>query len=290
MDLTTASDKRSNARMRGSEVELRPAEFAHACRLIYRLAGISIADSKQSMVSSRLSRRVRAHGMTSVESYLALIERGGPGHAETQEFINALTTNLTAFFRESHHFDTLAQLLASAGGGAAPRLWCAAASTGEEAYSIAMTLDETCGSTSGARLLATDIDTRALADAARGVYRLDAARRCGEVRLKRYFLRGRGAQDGLARVKPTLLQRVEFAPLNLLDPSWPVVRSFATRFDAVFCRNVLIYFDKPTQARLVDRLAQVLRPGGLLFVGHAENLTEHRDLFTLRGKSVYERR
>lgn len=289
MDPATAEHARVNLRPRDNEAALSPAEFARACRLIYRLAGINIADSKQSMVSGRLSRRVRAHGMTSVDGYLELIEHGGPGHPETQEFINALTTNLTAFFRESHHFDTLAQVVAQS-GGASPRLWCAAASTGEEAYSIAMTLDETCGSTSGARLLATDIDTRALADAARGVYRLDVARRCGEARLKRYFLRGRGAQNGLARVKPTLMQRVEFAPLNLLDPSWPVVRSFATRLDAVFCRNVLIYFDKPTQARVVDRLARVLRPGGLLFVGHAENLTEHRDLFTLRGKSVYERR
>jgi chemotaxis protein methyltransferase CheR len=290
MEATSAVHGRSTLRAKENEFPFSAADFARACRLIYRLAGISIAESKQDMVSSRLTRRVRALGLQGFGSYLDLIERSGTGHAETQEFINALTTNLTAFYRESHHFDTLTQYLAARRGGAPLRLWCAAASTGEEAYSIAMTVEEACGASSGARLLATDIDTRALADAKRGVYRLDAARRCGEARLKRHFLRGHGAQQGLARIRPALAQCIEFAPLNLLDTSWVAVQSFAPRLDAVFCRNVLIYFDKPTQARVVDRLARVLRPGGLLFVGHAENLTEHREQFTLRGKSVYERR
>jgi chemotaxis protein methyltransferase CheR len=290
MEATSAVHGRSTLRAKEDEFPFSAADFARACRLIYRLAGISIAESKQDMVSSRLTRRVRALGLQGFGSYLDLIERSGTGHAETQEFINALTTNLTAFYRESHHFDTLTQYLAARRGGAPLRLWCAAASTGEEAYSIAMTVEEACGASSGARLLATDIDTRALADAKRGVYRLDAARRCGESRLKRHFLRGHGAQQGLARIRPALAQCIEFAPLNLLDTSWVAVQSFAPRLDAVFCRNVLIYFDKPTQARVVDRLARVLRPGGLLFVGHAENLTEHREQFTLRGKSVYERR
>jgi chemotaxis protein methyltransferase CheR len=290
MDVVSEGQPRSTLRSRDDEYSCSPTEFTRACRLIYRLAGISIAESKQGMVSSRLARRVRALGLSSLGSYLDLIERNGARHAETQEFINALTTNLTAFYREPHHFETLTRHLIERRGGAAPRLWCAAASTGEEAYSIAMTVDEACGADSGARLLATDIDTRALADARRGVYRLDAARRCGEARLKRHFLRGCGAQQGLVRIRPALAQRIEFAPLNLLDPSWPVVQSFASRLDAVFCRNVLIYFDKSTQARVIDRLARVLRPGGLLFVGHAENLTEHREQFTLRGKSVYERR
>jgi len=290
MEVASPVRSRSTVRAEDNEFSFSPAEFARACRLIYRLAGISIAESKQDMVSSRLTRRVRALGLHGFGSYLDLIERSGTGHAETQEFINALTTNLTAFYREPHHFDTLAQFVAARRGVAPLRLWCAAASTGEEAYSIAMTVEEACGASSAARLLATDIDTRALADAKRGVYRLDAARHCGEVRLKRFFLRGHGAQQGLARIKPALAQRVAFAPLNLLDPSWPAVQSFAPRLDAVFCRNLLIYFDKPTQARVVDRLARVLGPGGLLFVGHAENLTEHREQFTLRGKSVYERR
>jgi chemotaxis protein methyltransferase CheR len=290
MEATSAVHGRSTLRAKEDEFPFSAADFARACRLIYRLAGISIAESKQDMVSSRLTRRVRALGLQGFGSYLDLIERSGTGHAETQEFINALTTNLTAFYRESHHFDTLTQYLAARRGGAPLRLWCAAASTGEEAYSIAMTVEEACGASSGARLLATDIDTRALADAKRGIYRLDAARRCGEARLKRHFLRGHGAQQGLARIRPALAQCIEFAPLNLLDTSWVAVQSFAPRLDAVFCRNVLIYFDKPTQARVVDRLARVLRPGGLLFVGHAENLTEHREQFTLRGKSVYERR
>ncbi len=152
-----------------------------------------------------------------------------------------------------------------------------------------MTLVEALGAATAARLLATDIDTRVLATAARAVYCVDSARQCGAARLKRFFLRGTGPNEGRARVRPELTRLVEFAPLNLLDDGWPALRDFAPRLDAVFCRNVMIYFDKPTQRRVLERIAAVLRPGGLLFAGHSENVTDCRDLFALRGKTVYER-
>jgi len=265
-------------------------DFERVRRLIYARAGISLNDSKQNMVYSRLSRRLRMLGIASFSHYLDQLEADSAFYArEGQEFVNALTTNLTAFFREPHHFPVLADFLRAQSCGHSLRLWCAAASTGEEPYSIAMTMAETLGPDTGTRLLATDIDTQVLAAAGRGVYRLDAAQPCGTERLRRFFLRGTGANEGRVRVKPELTRLVSFAALNLLDENWPALRGFAASVDAIFCRNVMIYFDKPTQHRILERFAQVLRPGGLLFIGHSENFTDHRQHFALRGKTVYER-
>jgi chemotaxis protein methyltransferase CheR len=265
-------------------------DFERVRRLIHARAGINLSDSKHSMVYSRLSRRLRALGMDSVGSYLDRLE-GDTAFAaqEEQSFINALTTNLTAFFREPHHFPVLADFLRNNSDRAPARLWCAAASTGEEPYSIAMTMIEALGERTGARLLATDIDTNVLAVGRAGVYRLDAAQRCGEQRLRRFFLRGRGGNEGLVRVRPELAALVSFAAINLLDEQWSPLQSFAATVDVVFCRNVMIYFDKPTQRRVLSRIARVLRPGGLLFAGHAESFTDCREWFALRGKTVYER-
>jgi chemotaxis protein methyltransferase CheR len=266
------------------------SDFERVRRQIHAVAGISLNDSKQNMVYSRLSRRLRALGLDSFARYLDRFEFDPAfRRAETQEFINALTTNFTSFFREPHHFPVLADYVRARGERTALRLWCAAASTGEEPYSIAMTLVETLGASTAARLLATDIDTTVMATAARAVYRLDSARQCGEARLKRFFLRGAGANEGQVRVRPELARLVEFAAMNLLDDVWPALRAFAPQLDVVFCRNVMIYFDKPTQRRVLERIAAVLRPGGLLFAGHSESFTDCRGLFALRGKTVYER-
>lgn len=278
------------------EYAFAPQDFERVRRLIYARAGIHLNDSKRNMVYSRLSRRLRALGIDSFGVYLDRLEHDPAFTAQEQQlFINALTTNFTSFFREPHHFPVLADFLRRCGPSAArssgggPRLWCAAASTGEEPYSIAMTIIEALGEGTSARLLATDIDTHVLATGRAGIYRLDSAQQCGEPRLRRFFLRGRGSNEGMVRVRPELARLVEFAPLNLLDETWAALRGFAPQCDAVFCRNVMIYFDKPTQRRVLARIAQVLRPGGLLFVGHSENFTDCREWFALRGKSVYER-
>ncbi|MCY7316885.1 MAG: chemotaxis protein CheR [Rubrivivax sp.] len=268
------------------EFALRPADFERVRQLIYQRAGISLHEGKQAMVYSRLSRRLRETGHTSFADYLGWLERAGAAtaDAEWQAFVNSLTTNLTAFFREEHHFIALHDdLLARA---ARPlRIWCNAASTGEEPYSLAMTVAETLGTATPVRLVCSDIDTQVLATAQRGVYAADARGLSAE-RLKRHFLRGTGANSGHIRIKPELARVVEFLPFNLMATSWA---SLGEPFDLVFCRNVMIYFDAPTQRKVLERTHAAMKAGGLLYVGHSENFTDSHDLFRLRGKTIYER-
>ena len=258
-------------------------DFQRVQKLIYQRAGISLHDGKRAMVYSRLSRRLRETGDRSFADYLNGLERasGAAGEAEWQEFINCLTTNLTSFFREEHHFHALADALKPLAGKPI-RMWCNAASTGEEPYSIAMTLIE-AGCTS-ARLLATDIDTKVLATAQRGVYAADS-RGLSTQRLHKHMMRGTGANAGFMRVKPELQKMIEFRTFNLMATQW----SLGEPFDMVFCRNVMIYFDHETQRKVLEHIHAVMKPGGLLFVGHSENFTDSRDLFLLQGKTIYKR-
>jgi chemotaxis protein methyltransferase CheR len=270
--------------MQGREFVWTDADFGRVQTLIYQRAGISLHDGKHAMVYSRLSRRLRDTGYQSFRDYLGWLEtHDGP---EWQEFVNALTTNLTSFFREQHHFEILASHLKSKPAGAAWGVWCNAASTGEEPYSIVMTALEALGPKASFALTASDIDSKVLASAAQGVYRLEGLKGINEERLQRFFLRGKGANDGMARVKPELQRMIQFISVNLIRDDWP----FREPFDIVFCRNVMIYFDATTQRKVLERIHRVMVPGGLLFVGHAENFSESRDLFVLRGKTVYERR
>jgi|SRR5882757_3929448 len=265
-------------------------DFERVRRIIFKLAGIDLNGSKQNMVYSRLTRRLRARGIDTFGRYLDQLENSAEfSGQERQEFVNSLTTNLTSFFREEHHFPVLTQFLKSCPPGRPVRIWCAAASTGEEPYSIAMTIVEALGQGSAARVLATDIDTQVLTGASRGVYRDQTARACGDKRLHRFFLRGTGANAGTVRVRPELAKLVEFGQLNLLDSGWPLLDRFGPQVDAVFCRNVMIYFNRVTQHAILERIAGVLRPQGLLFAGHSENFTDCRDWFVPRGKTVYER-
>ncbi|WP_235580993.1 CheR family methyltransferase [Pseudorhodoferax sp. Leaf265] len=269
----------------GREFAWTQADFTRVQRLIYQRAGISLHDGKHAMVYSRLSRRLRDTGYNSFDDYLSWLERDDG--AEWQEFVNALTTNLTAFFREQHHFVLLDQHLRQhRPAGSGWRIWCSAASTGEEPYSIVMTAMEALGGATGFGLWASDIDSKVLATAQRGVYRLESLKGVSQERLQRFFLRGKGSNEGLVRVRPELIKAVDFLPVNLIRNDWP----FREPFDVVFCRNVMIYFDAPTQRQVLERIHRVMRPGGLLFVGHAENFSESRDLFTLKGKTAYERR
>jgi len=277
-----------------SEFAFAPADFDRIRQLIYQRAGISLHAGKQAMVYSRLSRRLRDTGRRSFSDYLQWLEQTPPAAAEAewQEFVNCLTTNLTAFFREDHHFHALvddlrarAALRAARPGTQPLRIWCNAASTGEEPYSLAMTAVEALGAGAQVQLLCTDIDTQVLVKARRGVYDADA-RGLDDARLKRHFLRGTGANAGQIRIKPELARLVELRPFNLMNTQWSAL---GEPFDIIFCRNVMIYFDNPTQRQVLERMHRVLLPGGLLYVGHSENFTDARDLFRLRGKTIYER-
>lgn len=267
------------------EFSFSRADFDRVRQLIYRHAGISLHDGKHAMVYSRLSRRLRETGHRSFADYLNWLEAttGAQAEQEWQEFVNCLTTNLTSFFREEHHFHSLGDDLKPFVGKPV-RIWCCAASTGEEPYSIAMTVAEALGSSASVQIVASDIDTNVLNTARRGVYNADA-RGLSPQRLKQFFMRGTGANAGRIRVKPELQRWIEFRTLNLMEQQW----SLGEPFHMVFCRNVMIYFDAPTQRKVLERIHRVMRPNGLLFVGHSENFTESRDLFHLRGKTIYER-
>lgn len=268
--------------MQGREFVWTNSDFDHVQKLIYQRAGISLHDGKHAMVYSRLSRRLRDTGHSSFKEYLSWLESAdGP---EWQEFVNALTTNLTSFFREHHHFEIFSDFLKSRTSSAGCRVWCSAASTGEEPYSIAMTASEVLGK-SKFSLQASDIDSKVLATAAQGVYRQEGLKGVPEELVRKYFLRGKAGNSGLVRVKPELRQAIEFLIVNLIKDDWP----FREPFDAVFCRNVMIYFDAATQRKVLEKIHRFMKPGALLFVGHAENFSDSRDLFVLKGKTVYER-
>jgi len=264
------------------DFEFHLADFRRVRDLIYRHAGIVLADSKQQLVYSRLSRRLRALGLQSFREYLDSLESGRLD--DWQNFVNALTTNLTSFFREPHHFPILAEHLVRRGAGRPQRVWCSAASTGEEPYSIAMTGIEALGARPALEVVATDIDTHCLEQAAQGIFPLERGEKLARERLRRFFLRGSGQRAGQMCVRPEVRELVEFRQFNLLAERYP----FEHRFDAIFCRNVMIYFDKPTQLRILERFAPLLVPDGLLFCGHSENFSNARSVFRLRGKTVYE--
>lgn len=262
--------------------DFTPRDFARVRALIYRQAGISLSESKQEMVYSRLARRLRAKGINTFEAYLDHLESGADS-GEWEAFTNALTTNLTAFFREAHHFPILAEHMLRGKGPLS--IWCSASSTGEEPYSIAMTVCEAFGTlTPPVNIVATDIDTNVLDTAANGIYPHERVEKLSQDRVKRFFLRGKGERSGLVRVRPELRQLITFKPLNLLAQSWPV----SGPFDVIFCRNVMIYFDKPTQSKILSRFVPLMKPEGLLFAGHSENFMYASDAFKLRGKTVYE--
>ena len=259
------------------------ADFERVRKLIYGHAGISLNDGKKAMVYSRLSRRLRETPHRTFNSYLDALQQLQADAPEWQEFVNCLTTNLTSFFSEEHHFHALADEL-KAFQGKPVRIWCCAASTGEEPYSIAMICQEALKSLSQVHLLCSDIDTNVLNTARRGVYATDSRGLSAE-RLRNFFLRGTGANAGRIRVKPELARPVDFRVVNLMHTQW----NLGEPFHMVFCRNVMIYFDAATQRKVLERIHRVMQPRGLLFVGHSENFTEAKDLFRLRGKTIYER-
>lgn len=265
------------------EFDFAERDFRRVCGLIHARAGIALADSKRDMVYSRLSRRLRALGIDSFGDYLDWLER--EGEDEWQNFVNALTTNLTSFFREEHHFDHLReQLPRMKRSGGKVRIWCSAASTGEEPYSIAIAACEAFGTlTPPVEIISTDIDTHVLSTAERGVYPLERLDRMSETRKKAFFQRGTGPNAGKVRINPALRKLIGFSPLNLLDARYALSGPFA----AIFCRNVMIYFDKPTQRAILSRMKPLLDPSGFLYAGHSESFFHAADLFKNMGRTIY---
>jgi chemotaxis protein methyltransferase CheR len=270
------------------EFAFTAADFAFLQATVHRRTGISLGPHKRNLVYGRLSRRLRALRLKSFAEYCELL-RTPAGDGELGLMVNAITTNMTSFFRESHHFDHLGRALearfaAPPAGARRLRLWSAGCSSGEEAYSIAMTLREAAKERLGgwdAKILATDIDTNMVATGDAGIY--DAARAAtipAACRARYVEPRGKGS----VAIDAATRSLISFLPLNLLE-EWPM----RGPFDAIFCRNVVIYFDKPTQKRLFDRFADILTADGLLYVGHSETLFRTSERFVPVGRTVYRK-
>jgi chemotaxis protein methyltransferase CheR len=269
----------------GPELVLSEAEFVRIRDLVREHTGIALSDAKRQLVHGRLARRLRALKLTSFTDYIRLLEKGD--EAEIEEFINAVTTNLTSFFREPHHFEFLGRdLLPAIAATAARRLriWCCAASTGEEPYSIAMVLREAQSLLAGwdVKVLATDLDSNVLGHAKWGVYTRDRFESMDSKRIARFFEPVSG-EDRLS-ASDELRDLITFKQLNLMN-EWPMKGPF----DAIFCRNVIIYFDKATQRQLFERMATLQRPGDYLFLGHSESLYRVSERYELIGRTIYRR-
>ncbi|OHC89508.1 MAG: chemotaxis protein CheR, partial [Sideroxydans sp. RIFOXYB12_FULL_59_6] len=225
--------------------------------LIHRYAGISLADSKQELVYSRLARRLRATGIKTFAEYLTFLQKGHED--EWEAFVNSLTTNLTSFFREAHHFKLLAEHLLRLDKTQPIHLWCSACSTGEEAYSMAITAVETFnGFDHPVCIIASDLDSHVLATARAGRFKTEAVQKLGAERAERFFVPD---GPGFYKVRPELQRCIEFKRINLLDSEYPIPH----KLDAIFCRNVMIYFDKDTQFGILKKFAPLLHMHGLLF-------------------------
>ena len=276
-----------SAALEEREFEFGDAAFGKVRTLLKQRSGIDVGEGKRMMVYGRLVRRLRALRLRGFQDYLPLLE--DPDSDESKQFLNALTTNVTELFREAHHFEFLTNRVipeTRRERGKQLRIWSAGCSTGEEPYSIAITLQEAAVNDPSwaPRVLATDIDSEVLSKAERGVYAVDKVRQL-EGKARRWFQRGQGPNAGLARVRSELRDLIAFRQLNLLGP-WPM----RGPFDAIFCRNVVIYFDTPTREALVNRFAELLRDGGYLFMGHSESLTgASSDLLEACGKTTYRK-
>ena len=290
MSVTATDESVANAGIGGPS--LGDAEFRFLREFVLQHCGISLGEHKRQLVQGRLLRRLRALRLKEFASYCDIL-RNNP-ESELGELASAISTNVTSFFREMHHYDFLIEtqlplwLQQKKRQGDRLRIWSAGCSTGEEPYALAMVLAEALeqhGSHVDAKILATDLSPQALEAARKGVYSVDKLGGISAERRRRWFLRGEGAYEGLACIHPRLRELVTIQPLNLLH-DWPMQGPF----DAIFCRNVVIYFDKPTKQRLFSRYASLLPPGGYLFLGHSESMYGLSDDFDLVGRTIYRKR
>ncbi|MEW6426697.1 MAG: protein-glutamate O-methyltransferase CheR [Thermodesulfobacteriota bacterium] len=269
---------------------LKNDEFRLLQELIYDLCGISLRENKKAMLAGRLNQRLRRLGLESYGDYLRVLRT--PGSEEIVHLIDAVSTNKTCFFREQEHFDILrSQVLPAVWpreGGKLLRVWSAGCSSGQEPYSLAILLSDYAGDRDAMdfTLLATDISSRMLATAAAGMYSDDELDQLPRAMLARYFMRGRGARAGWHRIIPELRAKMTFRRMNMVGDF-----GMQDRFDIIFCRNVMIYFDRPTRERLLEKFAECLSPQGYLFVGHAEAMVGgNSSLFRRVDAAVYQRR
>ncbi|MBP7735239.1 MAG: protein-glutamate O-methyltransferase [Spirochaetes bacterium] len=269
-------------------IEFDDDVFIKFKELIYQEAGIKLTDLKKALIQARLSKRLRFLGLSSYRDYYNyLIDNY---NEEKIEFINAITTNKTEFFREFKHFDYMRDNCFPdfiERGKKTIKIWSAGCSTGEEPYSIAITVKEFFGSakTPEIKILATDIDTNVLEKAYAGMYTLEQVKDIDVSVLKKYFMRGTGGNEGLFKVKDEIRKMVTIRRLNLLEDAYPM----KGKMDIIFCRNVIIYFDRPTQKVLFERFGRYLDDDGYLFIGHSENLTSITNRFTLLGHTIYRK-
>ena len=268
-------------------------EFRLLREFIHQHTGIALSEHKRALVCSRLAKRLRFHGFRNYAEYYAFLTQGDSEGHELVAMINCITTNKTDFFREQHHFQFLKDVLIPAylqnqNRMRPMRIWSAASSTGEEAYSVAMTVLEamlSCGEFN-VRILASDIDTDVLSRAQNGIYTLEQAKQIPPSLLHRYFLKGQGTHESYVMAKPALKKLIQFNWLNLLNEPWPMKE----RFDVIFCRNVLIYFDKPTQLKIFQRMGKALKKDGYLMLGHSEAMHGLVHKFKPVGHSIYQNR
>ncbi len=291
MVISHTASKNSRSALDDSLLTITDMEFRQLREFIHAHCGIALSDHKRALVCSRLAKRLRHYNVQHYSDYYRILTENDPEGVELVAMINAITTNKTDFFREPHHFRFLAEEVFPAyrnnpNRERPLRLWSAAASTGEEAYSLAMTALETMPSFNekDIRILATDIDTDVLSRAEEGVYSREQARQIPETLLHRYFLKGQGGHEGQVMAKPILKSLVAFRRLNLLEEPWPMQGPF----DVILCRNVLIYFDKATQLKLFQRMAGMLRKDGYLMLGHSEAMYGLVDLYRPVGHSIYQ--
>ncbi|CAN7501084.1 MULTISPECIES: CheR family methyltransferase [unclassified Devosia] len=270
--------------MEQGEISLSEREFSRIKSRVYKVAGISLSDAKRTLVVSRLSKIVRALELASFDDYVDYLEKGASA-SDGQDFVNALTTNLTRFYREDHHFDHLKTyvggLISERPRGQKLRIWSAGCSTGQEPYTIGMDLLNAFPELKrwDFKILATDIDTAVIAKAARGIYPENELSGLSGERARPF----QKLNDGTVQVPQAARELVSFKPLNLIA-EWPMKGPF----DAIFCRNVAIYFDKPTQGAVFGRFGKLLAPEAFLYIGHSENLGSGGEGFRLVGKTIYQ--
>lgn len=283
--MTSKLSEPVNNEFKGREFEFNDSDFSAIKSAIYDKSGINLTDNKKSMVYARLSKRIRQLNLNTFAEYVSFLSTSSD---EKLLLVDMLTTNVTSFFRENHHFqevkDNIDELRKVGQLPETLTIWSAGCSSGQEPYSIAITLNQHFGKNSGFKIHATDISPEILGKAQRGVYDINEVKNIDQALLKKYFMKGGGQNSNRAKVKDFLKDNIQFSILNLMEPI-----HFDCQFDVIFCRNVIIYFDKETKVELLKKYHALLKPNGLLMLGHSENIFGVESYFKSCGKTVFRK-